>query len=110
MAPGPECRDAREIESYIRDAVTTSYHPAGTCRMGVAGDAHAVVDATLAVHGTANLRVVDASVLPEPIGGNINAAVIMLAERAADLIRGRRPLAPEPRVAADAALAGMEES
>jgi 4-pyridoxate dehydrogenase len=91
LAPGAACRTREDVEDYVRGAVTTSYHPAGTCRMGLAGDAGAVVDAALRVHGLENLRVVDGSVFPEPIGGNINAAIIMAAERASDLIRGRQP-------------------
>jgi choline dehydrogenase-like flavoprotein len=105
LAPGPDCNDDASLERYIRSAVTTSYHPAGTCRMGRAQEPDAVVDARLRVHGIANLRVVDASVFPEPIGGNINAPVIALAERAADLILGRAPLAAEERVEPEPALA-----
>ena len=59
--------------------------------MGV--DEMAVVDGTLRVHGTQGLRVIDASVFPDLVGGNINAAVIMIAEKAADMIRGKAPLA-----------------
>lgn len=77
-----------EIADYIRNTVETLYHPAGTCKMG--NDAMAVVDARLRVHGVQNLRVVDASVMPEIIGGNLNAAVIMIAEKAADLIKTER--------------------
>jgi choline dehydrogenase len=62
--------------------------------MGVAGDPAAVVDTRLNVFGTEALRVVDASVMPDLVGGNINAPVMMIAERAADLIRGRAPLEP----------------
>ena len=58
--------------------------------MGMASDPMAVVDAELRVHGTEGLRVVDASIFPDLIGGNINAAVVMIAERASDLIRGRK--------------------
>ena len=62
--------------------------------MGVAGDALAVVDAELRVFGAEALRVVDGSVMPDLVGGNINAPIIMIAEKAADLIRGKAPLEP----------------
>ncbi len=78
-----------ELETLIRTTAVTAHHPAGTCRMGPASDPMSVVDAELRVHGTEGLRVIDASVFPDLIGGNINAAVIMIAERAGDLIRGR---------------------
>jgi 4-pyridoxate dehydrogenase len=70
------------------------HHPLGTCRMGLEDDEMAVVDAELRVRGTERLRVVDASVMPTLVRGNINAAVVMIAEKAADLIIGNDPLAP----------------
>lgn len=76
-----------EIRSFVRDTVETLYHPIGTCKMG--SDPMAVVDAQLRVHGIEQLRVVDASIMPQIIAGNTNAPVIMIAEKAADLIRGR---------------------
>ncbi len=90
--PGPEARTDAEIDAHIRATAATAHHPAGTCRMGT--DSMAVVDPELRVRGIEGLRVVDASVFPDLVGGNINAPVIMIAERAADLIRGRTPLAP----------------
>ena len=82
--PGPQCESDEEIDEHIRQTSITVHHPAGTCRMGV--DADSVVDPELRLRGIAGLRVVDASVMPDLVCGNINAAVIMIAERAAELI------------------------
>ena len=92
--PGKEKTTDAELNDYIRATATTVYHPLGTCKMGAAGDDSAVVDPELRVKGIDGLRVVDASVMPDLVGGNINAPVIMIAEKAADMIRGRPPLAP----------------
>jgi choline dehydrogenase/4-pyridoxate dehydrogenase len=94
IAPGPDCRTEAELDAHIRATAITVHHPLGTCRMGVSAQDGAVVDPELRVFGTEGLRVVDASVMPDLVGGNINAPVIMLAEKAADLIHGRPPLAP----------------
>jgi 4-pyridoxate dehydrogenase len=77
------------LEDYVRRTAVTAHHPCGTCKLGAADDAMAVVDSELPVRGVDNLRVVDASVFPDLVGGNINAPTIMIAERAADLILGR---------------------
>jgi choline dehydrogenase len=77
---------ARELREFVRESIELLYHPVGTCRMGPPGDA--VVDPNLRVHGIDGLRVVDASVMPLISGGNTNAPTIMVAEKAADLIRG----------------------
>jgi len=74
-----------ELIDEIRRRTDTVYHPVGTCRMGQ--DRMAVVDTQLRVHGMAGLRVVDASVMPTTVGGNANAPPIMIAEKAADLIK-----------------------
>ena len=95
LAPGAGLEGDAHLDAHIRALAITVHHPLGTCRMGPDSDALAVVDAQLRVRGVDRLRVVDASVMPDLVGGNINAAVTMIAERAADLIRGRAPLAPE---------------
>ena len=95
LFPGPSVISDADIDAWIRRTAETIYHPVGTCRMGVAGDAMAVVDDTLKVFGLEGLRVVDASVMPTLVGGNTNAPTIMIAERAADLIAGRPVLAPQ---------------
>lgn len=84
--PRNDYSDAELIE-FIREKAETVYHPIGTCRMG--SDEESVVDPQLRVRGVEGLRVVDASVMPTLIGGNTNAPTMMIAERAADLIRGR---------------------
>jgi choline dehydrogenase-like flavoprotein len=81
-----DVRTDADIERVLRQRVDTVYHPVGTCKMGT--DPLAVVDPTLRVHGIEALRVVDASIMPTLIGGNTNAPAIMIAEKAADLIRG----------------------
>ncbi|WP_407352491.1 GMC family oxidoreductase [Luteimonas sp. R10] len=84
--PAREDLSDRELEAFIRAKAESVYHPAGSCRMGE--DAASVVDPQLRVRGVDGLRVIDASVMPVLPGGNTNAPVIMIAERAADLIRG----------------------
>jgi hypothetical protein len=82
------------LDEHIRETAITVHHPCCTCRMGGDQDPNRVLDAELRVVGTSGLRVVDASGMPDLIGGNINAAVIMIAEKAADLIR--KPSASQP--------------
>src|SRR5277367_90049 len=94
LAPGDAVLSDAELDAYIRATAATAHHPLGTCKMGPEGDAMAVVDPELRVRGVEGLRIVDASVMPDLVGGNINAPVIMIAEKAADLIRGRAPLQP----------------
>jgi choline dehydrogenase len=84
--PGEGVETDEELAEWARETVETVYHPVGTCRMG--GDAMAVVDGELRVHGVEGLRVVDASVMPTIPGGNTNAPTIAVAERAADLMVG----------------------
>ena len=92
VQPGLASQDDASLMEYIRRAASTVHHPCGSCRMGA--DASSVVDAQLRVHGIGALRVADASVFPSLVGGNTNAAVVMIAEKAADLIRGIAPPAP----------------
>jgi len=87
-------RSDAELDDHIRNTAITLHHPAGTCKMGRDGDETAVVDPHLRVRGVESLRVIDASVMPDLISGNINAPVMMIAEKAADMIRGKPTLAP----------------
>jgi choline dehydrogenase-like flavoprotein len=90
-APGPTCKTDREIEAYIRKTAITAHHPAATCPMGLGPDA--VLDPQMRVRGIERLRVVDASAMPDLVSAHLNAAVLMMAEKAADMIRGKPPLA-----------------
>ncbi|QHE75142.1 GMC family oxidoreductase [Hydrogenophaga sp. PBL-H3] len=92
-ATSVQARSEAQIEQFVRNHADTIYHPVGTCRMGPGP--MDVVDARLRVHGVAGLRVVDASVMPTVVGGNTNAPVIMMAEKAVDMIREDR-LATSP--------------
>ncbi|MGE3992080.1 GMC family oxidoreductase [Pseudorhodoplanes sp.] len=83
-----------ELDEHINATGISVHHPVGTCKMGAHSDSGAVVDGELRVMGLEGLRVVDASVMPDLIGGNINAAVFMIAEKAADLIQQKPPLSP----------------
>ena len=94
LMPGRDATSDAALEEHARKTAITVHHPAGTCRMGAVSDEIAVVDPELRVRGAEGLRVVDASVFPDLVGGNINAAVVMIAEKAADLIRGRAPPPP----------------
>jgi len=84
--PGASVRSDAELAQAIREKAESIYHPVGTCRMG--SDEQSVVDPALRVRGVESLRVIDASVMPRLVGGNTNAPTIMIAERAADLIKG----------------------
>jgi choline dehydrogenase len=94
LSPGPDVKTDEEILEWVARDAETTYHPCGTCKMGTGEDA--VVDPqTLRVHGLGGIRVVDASVMPTIPNANLYAPVIMIAEKAADVILGREPLAPE---------------
>ena len=89
VRPGRRAQSDLELETHLREATATVHHPVGSCRMGI--DAMAVVTPNLQVRGIEALRVVDASVFPSIVGGNTNAPVVMLAEKAAALIMAHRP-------------------
>ena len=90
LAPGDGMASDAQIDAWVRATAETIYHPVGTCRMGAKDDALAVVDGQLRVRGLAGLRVVDASVMPTLVSSNTNAPTIMIAEKAADMIRAGR--------------------
>jgi choline dehydrogenase len=100
LAPGPAVRSDADLREWVRGNLSTIYHPVGTCAMGgdsrvAASKLASVVDTELRVRGVERLRVVDASVMPTVPRGNTNAPTIAIAERAADLIQGRAPLAAQ---------------
>jgi choline dehydrogenase len=93
--PGRNIRSGKALDEFIREDAASAYHPCGTCKMGSKKDVMAVVDSQLRVIGIENLRVIDASVFPTVPSANINAATIMLAEKASDLLLGKPGLKPE---------------
>ena len=100
LAPGPEAQSDAALDDFIRRKVESAYHPCGTCRMGT--DPLAVVDQECRVIGVQNLRVVDASIMPQATAGDLNGPTIMLAERSADIIRGKvLPAAEDAPIMAD---------
>ncbi|CAM3494639.1 choline dehydrogenase [Rouxiella silvae] len=90
ISPGIEVQTDEELDEFVRQHAETAFHPSCTCKMG--SDEMAVVDGQGRVHGMQGLRVVDASIMPQIITGNLNATTIMIAEKIADVIRGRQPL------------------
>jgi choline dehydrogenase len=92
LGPGEQAKNDADIDAWVRATGESAYHPCGTCRMG--NDDAAGVDNQGRVHGLDALRVVDASIMPRITTGNLNAPTIMMAEKIADAIRGRAPLAP----------------
>ena len=95
LSPGDGLQSDAELEKFVRSVGAITQHPVGTCRMGTERDGGAVVDAELRVRGVQALRVIDASVMPNIPAGNTNAPTIMIAEKGADAIRGRRLPAAE---------------
>ena len=92
VAPWAAARDDAEIDAVIRESAESAYHPCGTCRMG--DDPMSVVDPQCRVHGLEGLRVVDSSIMPSIVSGNLNAPTMMVGEKASDMILGRTALAP----------------
>jgi len=94
ITPGADVISDEAIDAFVRAKAESAYHPCGTCRMGRADDATAVVDAEARVIGLEGLRVVDSSIMPSITTGNLNAPTIMIGEKAADHILGKAPLPP----------------
>jgi choline dehydrogenase len=92
--PGDEVQSDDELLEAARHWGNTTFHVMGTCRMGPASDASAVVDDELRVRGVDSLRVIDASVMPSMISANLNAATMMIADKASDLVLGKPALEP----------------
>jgi choline dehydrogenase len=95
IQPGENVKTDEQIDEFVRQRVESAYHPSCSCRMGSRDDPMAVVDPETRVIGVEGLRVVDSSIMPSITTGNLNAPTLMLAEKAADHIRGRAPLPPE---------------
>lgn len=93
MSPGTGIRDGEVMDDFIREWGDTGYHPSSTCRMGT--DDRAVVAPDGRVCGVSGLRICDASIMPSIVSGNLNAPVMMMAEKISDLIRGRQPMSSE---------------
>ena len=92
IQPGARADTDEKLDAFVKEHVESAYHPCGTCRMGDAGDANAVVDSECRVIGVENLRVADSSIFPQVTNGNLNAPSIMTGEKSADHILGREPL------------------
>ena len=88
LEPGSDLTSDSELDDFVRRKSDSAYHPSCTCKMGSTSDDMAVVDSQCRVIGLDNLRVVDSSIMPSVASGNLNAPTIMLAERAADIIKG----------------------
>jgi choline dehydrogenase len=91
IQPGQQVQTDEQIDAFVRKAVESAYHPSCSCKMGE--DDMAVVNSNTQVHGMQSLRVVDSSIFPTIPNGNLNAPTIMVAEKAADIILGNKPLA-----------------
>ncbi len=87
FTPGIDAQTDEEILEWVRNRSASIFHPVGTCSMGTDGNPNAVVDARLRVRGVDSLRVVDGSIMPIIVSGNTNAPIIMIAEKAADMIK-----------------------
>lgn len=92
LAPGPDCKTDSELEAFVRANMGTSFHPAGTCRMGA--DSEAVVDPEARVNAVRRLRVIDGSIMPKIVTANLSASIMMMAEKLSDSILGKKPLPP----------------
>jgi choline dehydrogenase len=90
MTPGAQAKTDEQILAWIRSVGSTEYHPCSSCRMGT--DERSTVDSAGRVHEVEGLRVVDASIMPHNVTANLNAPVIMMAEKLADTIAGKTPL------------------
>jgi choline dehydrogenase len=95
IAPGLDAQSDEALDDFIRETVQPAYHACGTCRMGPSDNAMSVVDTEGRLHGLDGIRVIDSSVIPSIVTGNLNACTIMLAEKMADAVRGHAPLPPE---------------